>query len=94
MAKRGRPKKEKEVVDLSDKEIKEIVNSIGRLEEDKEEIQFEIKSKKEQLEAAGFTKKQINEAIRLSRMEDDDRNEMLQGADKILTAAGRMSIEV
>jgi uncharacterized protein (UPF0335 family) len=77
---------------LSEKEIREIIKEISDLENQKDSIAYDIKGLKEKLEEGGFTKKQINEAIRLMRMDDDERNEMLQGSNVLLKSAGRCGI--
>ena len=73
-------------------EIKEIINKIFQLEEEKYHIGQEIKNLKTQAEGLGVTKKEMAEALRLLGQNDDERNLTLTGVNRILKAVDRKEI--
>lgn len=75
-------------------QIKETMKYLDELLTKKEEVEDEIKGVKEALIELGYNKKQIAEALRLRKMNSDERDEILSGANSILKGEGKREIRI
>lgn len=96
---KGAKNKPKEVdplaVNYDPDKIKVVMQGILELDREKAKINDQIKELKNQAVEAGATKKEISEAIRLSRIDDDEeRNDLLSGASRALETIGCQPIRI
>lgn len=61
---------------MSENDVMTIIQRIERLEEEKKEIQSDIKEVYAEAKARGYNKKALKQVIKLRKMDPDDRNEM------------------
>jgi uncharacterized protein (UPF0335 family) len=77
----------KEVID-----VERVVKAIYALQEESAQIKEQVADFKDLLIEAGFSKRQISEGFRMLKQDDDERNLILTGSNKILTALGHKEI--
>lgn len=73
-------------------DIERVVKAIQALIEEQFKIKEEIAVFKDLLIEAGFSKRQISNGFQMLKMDDDERNLILTGSNKILVAMDRKEI--
>jgi uncharacterized protein (UPF0335 family) len=77
-----------------DLSVSEIVKAIWDLDNQKSDISYEIKSYKKKVKKKGISAKQLNEALRLMKNTEEERNQLLSGANKIITEISGRGLKV
>lgn len=75
---------------ISDEALRQFVDRIERLEEEKKALSADIKDVYSQCKSAGFDTKIVRKVISLRKMEDQEREEMEQIIDLYKAALGMM----